>query len=669
MKKILLPLFALFLSVTTASAQIEFKKLGSAPVQTVHVANPANSAAVKKAPKKALADNQKYLYREGADTPVTAVGAPGNNVSMFFQELPEDFVSDYAGWKIVGLRYLTFVSADITPGVFYLKATSQGQGLYQGASASQSKTVASPFDEANQTFTPNWNETTFSSPYEIPEGTSELFIGFQYTQKNTKVGTNYTDDCYPFLVGASSDDDAYIYAYGNLGQGTGLYPYTTAYTMCAELIVESEGGIKDVVRLNNYRSQYCVKSGSKMFNTFSVLNTGKNSVSNYELAVSVDGKEVKTFSAPTVVTSNKTYTGIEFDAPAGLSAGKHNVSLTVKSVNGQAVENGSTMNGSFLVYNNSVDRQYNLVEQFTGEACGWCPLGYQALRQVVADKPNTAWVGVHNYQAKQGDDEYVFNNSGYISQFAMTYLPSAAINRFYYGDSFNGKILAYGLSYGANGVSQVVSNVEAVMEQSETEVPSFVTLDMKSSYDKTTGKITVTVNGTGTSEAAQLLSDATVTVYVTQNGLKGSQLSYLTGKEQTLDNYDHENVLRAILSKNPWGDQITWNGNTFTMKFEATAEKTWKDGDLDAVAFVSKPFVVSEGGKNYYGDVKNAWVDQCVKQHIEGTATGIEGVQNTNNTTVVARYALDGTKISAPVKGINILKMSDGTTRKVVVNK
>ena len=33
----------------------------------------------------------------------------------------------------------------------------------------------------------------------------------------------------------------------------------------------------------------------------------------------------------------------------------------------------------------------------------------------------------------------------------------------------------------------------------------------------------------------------------------------------------------------------------------------------------------------------------------------------------VARYTVDGRRINAPVKGINIVKYADGTTRKVVV--
>ena len=35
----------------------------------------------------------------------------------------------------------------------------------------------------------------------------------------------------------------------------------------------------------------------------------------------------------------------------------------------------------------------------------------------------------------------------------------------------------------------------------------------------------------------------------------------------------------------------------------------------------------------------------------------------------VARYTIDGVQLSAPAKGINIVKMSDGTTRKVVVKQ
>ena len=44
----------------------------------------------------------------------------------------------------------------------------------------------------------------------------------------------------------------------------------------------------------------------------------------------------------------------------------------------------------------------------------------------------------------------------------------------------------------------------------------------------------------------------------------------------------------------------------------------------------------------------------------------IESVETTDSKEV-ARYSIDGKLLSAPVKGINIVKYADGTTRKVIV--
>ena len=48
-------------------------------------------------------------------------------------------------------------------------------------------------------------------------------------------------------------------------------------------------------------------------------------------------------------------------------------------------------------------------------------------------------------------------------------------------------------------------------------------------------------------------------------------------------------------------------------------------------------------------------------------ATGITGTQNTTNIREIARYTIDGKRINQPQRGINIVKYSDGTVKKVVV--
>ena len=52
-----------------------------------------------------------------------------------------------------------------------------------------------------------------------------------------------------------------------------------------------------------------------------------------------------------------------------------------------------------------------------------------------------------------------------------------------------------------------------------------------------------------------------------------------------------------------------------------------------------------------------------------GASTGIDGatISSDANATEVARYTVDGRKINKPVKGINLVKMSNGKTLKVIV--
>ena len=48
---------------------------------------------------------------------------------------------------------------------------------------------------------------------------------------------------------------------------------------------------------------------------------------------------------------------------------------------------------------------------------------------------------------------------------------------------------------------------------------------------------------------------------------------------------------------------------------------------------------------------------------------GVEGIEADNNTIEIARYDIHGRLLSEPTKGINIIKMSDGSTRKEIIKK
>lgn len=111
------------------------------------------------------------------------------------------------------------------------------------------------------------------------------------------------------------------------------------------------------------------------------------------------------------------------------------------------------------------------------------------------------------------------------------------------------------------------------------------------------------------------------------------------------------------------------NGEIVTM-----GSKRVKAGaDID-VAFKYRP-TVAEGTYMLLVEAKENGADTAVGGfsryyrifHI-GSATGIGSAGAGGDATPVARYAADGTRIAGPQKGINIIKMSDGTTRKEIVD-
>ena len=52
---------------------------------------------------------------------------------------------------------------------------------------------------------------------------------------------------------------------------------------------------------------------------------------------------------------------------------------------------------------------------------------------------------------------------------------------------------------------------------------------------------------------------------------------------------------------------------------------------------------------------------------VEFDATGIDKVTTSTNAKEVSRYSANGQRLSAPAKGLNIVKYSDGSVKKVVV--
>lgn len=63
----------------------------------------------------------------------------------------------------------------------------------------------------------------------------------------------------------------------------------------------------------------------------------------------------------------------------------------------------------------------------------------------------------------------------------------------------------------------------------------------------------------------------------------------------------------------------------------------------------------------------NATLSVLAFSRMEKTSTAISGPSVTGERTVVGIYSVDGVKLSQPKSGLNIIRYSDGTARKVIV--
>ena len=706
MKKVLLPLFALLLSATAVNAQTT---VGEGVVQKsgdAYLTNVAPTSSVAKvhkaAPKKAETTKaQRYVSLTNADSPAyNGIGFPGYTVSKAGVWIDPSLLKRYEGSKVVGMRFALANSIGKKTTGFLIESDGETDSKTAELKNTKDTYVASGEAEDLQTVTiknnaledMNWNEITFDKSYTIPANCKGLLFGFEYTQRSTQSGGNYTAACFPFICASqsSASEGFGICAFGDLGKtGTSAwYAASTTYLICAQLLVENENGfVKDLDILGVSAPRF-IKNGNQINVAFAVKNWGSEAVEQSTYSVTIDGKEEATLTSPTAIDYDGKTLNATVDFPADLEDGVHTLGIKVKSMEtGEPTGDLSDDSGSteFRTYTKSIAKhQYQLVEQETSWTCGYCPYGYNMLKSLQEKRPDMAWVSIHGDMDEKNPDPYTVDDAKYLLNYSVIGWPTGLFNRYFLVDDQVNKNYTLGLGITVVDDTQMdayTNMYSQILDMSNEDIPAMVHLDLKSNFNAATGKLALTVYGNGVKNAAKVLKGTTLTVYLTENGLTSKQYFYSdlsntqTGGAKWVNKYDHPNVLRQIVSL-PWGDEITWNGDNFTKTYEVDVDADFYDYDndntLNAIAFVSKPFIVQINDKNYFdSDVDNVWVNNCVFATLnDGETTGINNTVATGeNATVVARYAADGTKISAPVKGINILKMSDGTTRKVVVNK
>lgn len=640
MKKFLLSAFAMLLALTAGAQNFTVEK--SPNPQGVQA--PAFGAF--KAPAKAnLAANQRLVGYFDTDDCDNYVGVPnftGNNKVAI--ELTADDLAPYYGKKIAGVRF-NLGQGETSTGVFVQNLTLEnGQIVDMADVATSDKSVTSAAGAKN---TGEWHEVMFDQKVELNSSFEGLFVGYNYKQKSNN---------YP--IGVSSKVEGPFYIYANIpaskgGNGEDWYQINSGgYGLSIQLIVEGDFA-PNAVRPLDFGEFTVVKGKSKNV-AVSLWNIGSK-LTSIDYTIALDGKA----GAEQHLDFGKDFGlggthSVEIPFAAASELGASTVTLTITKVNGE--ENACVKNSATgTLY--TVEREFvkrSVVEQFTGTGCGNCPSGHVAMHNM-HNLYGDQFIGIALHQFNQSDPMY---NASY--DLGFTSAPQCMVNR-------------------SSGVLAPYEQMPEVLKASLDEI-ALTDVTVTGTFAEEDTK----VNATASVESL-VAGDYNIAFMLTADGLTGTTKSWKQSNyfckgggrynsqasmpddlkflwdmgSSYVETYNDVLIASSYVSSNNKATLPTLVANgtvssEYTMKMptKVALKKALKLNQVYVVALLL--------------DKKTGAIVNAGRARVTGS-TGIEDVTTGTEATVVARYNVNGVQIAAPVKGINIVKMSDGTTRKVLV--
>lgn len=640
MKKILLSAFAMLLAVTANAQNFTVEKLQSPlGVQT-------EAFGAHKAPAKAnIAANQRlvgYFNTDDCDNYVGVVNFTGNNkVAMV---LTADDLAPYYGKKIAGVRF-NLGQGETSTGVF-VESLKIANGEITDATnlLTSDESVTSATGAKN---TGEWHEVMFDKKVELNSSFEGLYVGYCYKQKSNN---------YP--IGVNSKVDGPFFVYANIpssqgGNGENWYQFQSGgMGLSIQLIVEGDFAPNAVQPLDF--GKFMVVKGKSKNVAVSLFNLGSK-LSSIDYTIALDGKagteQHLDFGKDYGVGGTHT---VEIPFAADSKIGTSTVTLTVTKVNG--VENANaTKTATGTLY--TVEKEFvkrSVVEQFTGTGCGNCPSGHVAMHNM-HNLYGDQFIGIALHQFNSSDPM-----SNYSYDLGFTGAPQCMVNR----------------------SSGVLAPYEQMPEALKASLKEFAMTE-------------VTVAGTFTDEDTKVNATASVeslaagdydiAFMLTADGLTGKTTSwkqhnyFCKGGSRYNSQASMPDDLKFLWDKGSsyyeTYNDVLISSSYVSYKNKATLPTLVANGTVSSEYTLKMPTkrTLKEAIKHdqvyvvaLLLDKKTGAIVNAGRARVTGS-TGIEDVTSGTEATVVARYTVNGVQVSAPVKGVNILKMSDGTTRKVLV--
>jgi len=481
------------------------------------------------------------------------------------------------------------------------------------------------------------NDIELTTPFAVDN--QAFYIGYAVTSSNAYpimcCGTEDVPNAFLICAPGNMDwDDLYGYGFGKL-----------AFQIFADGVSLADNSATPF----DFGTAYVLK-GETTSVPVKITNNGKNDITSisYTITTGSSTTEEATVTVDNLPFNSSAEVSIPFAADD--EAKKYIKTVTITKVNGEANEATHYSAQGAVITITEKPVPVPVVEEFTGTWCGWCVYGFTGMEkthETFGDK--VVLIAAHN-----SDPMEITDYNPIMSR--VSGFPSSFINRVI--DAYPS---ASTLNYYLNAIleSITIADIQAsAMWTSDDKTEISIDTKTKFVYSDDNGQFGIAyvliedgMSGTGSNWAqANYLSGGSGDPDMEFWYNSGSKVSGLEFNHVAVGAWDIEHgVIGSVNSTINAGEVQNYN-----FKADITSKSVIQDKSKLKVATL----LIDQST----GTIVNA----AQATILDYDPSSVSGIRNAT-TTEAARYTLDGRQVTAPQHGLNIIRLSDGTVKKIMV--
>lgn len=501
----------------------------------------------------------------------------------------------------------------------------------------------------------NFNEAQLNSPVKIPsEG---VFVGVTFRVR--AVTNDY--ERRPLVVSPLTTPSNGTCYY--LNDDNQWEDKSDSFALALQVAVSSPNIPVYGVTPHHFTNVLTTTADSSVNISIPLLNSGATEIKSLDAHLIEDGLELSTrhfdFAS---FESFKTDT-IRFKESSPSKNGSKLIALKVDKINGVSYDNIASDALGVIALLGQQGHRRTVMEEFTGTWCSWCPRGIAGM-QLLSDKYGDDFIGIAIHR---DNDPMVLSTYTYRSDNQS--FPNSVINRVYETDPYSPD-------------SKGGSYIDDIYEYCRDDRPCESDIEVAASYvDDNKDEIVIKTN-TSFYFSTPIANEYAIALVVTEDSLNGetpiwAQANNYSGNKS----YSNYPYLKQFVDAPGRVTDISYNHVPVAVKgiedgINGSIPDSFDDGEelqfADTISISGNSLVQNKDYLNAIalliyrptGEIVNAAKTKVISN--PSSTTQVVNVKS-EISNPVEFYGIDGTVHKDLVHGVNILKYSDGTTRKVII--